>query len=137
MTYGAKIHICRTDWRALWRLVILVAVGFGHSATAETISLRYGQAFSANESVYSLPILVAQREQLFAREGLNVRDALIPGGGAKMRAINPHWLAAKILHACEKRRAELVVPKRARLLFAISQMSPRLGDWLLRRMTSG
>lgn len=60
-----------------------------------------------------------------------------PGGGAKMRAINPHWLAGKILHACEQRRAELVVPKRARLLFAVSQLSPRLGDWLLRRMTSG
>ena len=34
-------------------------------------------------------------------------------------------------------RAELVVPKRARLLFAASQLSPRFGDWLLRRMTSG
>jgi uncharacterized protein len=60
-----------------------------------------------------------------------------PGGGAKMRAINPHWLAQKILRACEQRRAELVVPKRARLLFVISQISPRMGDWLLRRMTSG
>jgi short-subunit dehydrogenase len=60
-----------------------------------------------------------------------------PGGGAKVRAINPHWLAGKILRACEERRAELVVPKRARLLFAASQLSPRFGDWLLRRMTSG
>lgn len=60
-----------------------------------------------------------------------------PGGGAKVRAINPHWLAGKILLACEERQAELVVPKRARLLFAVSQLSPRLGDWLLRRMTSG
>ncbi len=60
-----------------------------------------------------------------------------PGGGAKVRAINPHWLAGKILRACEQRRAELVVPKRARLLFAVSQLSPRFGDWLLRRMTSG
>lgn len=60
-----------------------------------------------------------------------------PGGGAKMRAINPYWLAGRILRACEQRRAELIVPKRARLLFAISQLSPRLGDWLLKRMTSG
>ena len=60
-----------------------------------------------------------------------------PGGGAKVRVINPHWLAGKILDACEERRAELVVPKRARLLFAASQLSPRFGDWLLRRMTSG
>ncbi len=60
-----------------------------------------------------------------------------PGGGAKVSAINPHWLAGKILRACEQRRAELIVPKRARLLFAVTQISPRFGDWLLRRMTSG
>ncbi len=59
-----------------------------------------------------------------------------PGGGAKVRAIDPIWLAEKILHACEQRRAELVVPRRARLLFVISQLSPRLGDWLLRKMTT-
>jgi short-subunit dehydrogenase len=60
-----------------------------------------------------------------------------PGGGAKVGVIDPHWLAGKILRACEKRQAELVVPKRARLLFAASQISPRFGDWLLRQMTSG
>jgi short-subunit dehydrogenase len=60
-----------------------------------------------------------------------------PGGGAKMRAIDPHWLAGKILRACEERRAELVVPPRARLLFVLTQLSARLGDWLLKRMTSG
>ena len=31
--------------------------------------------------------------------------------------------------------AALIVPGRARLLFAISQLSPRLGDWILRRVT--
>jgi short-subunit dehydrogenase len=60
-----------------------------------------------------------------------------PGGGAKVRAIDPHRLAERILRACEERRAELVVPRRAQLLFAVSQLSPRFGDWLLRRMTSG
>jgi len=74
----------------------------------------------------------------YAAQGAEVPAAADqPGGGAKMRAINPHWLADKILLACERRKAELVVPKRARLLFAVSQLSPRLGDWLLRRMTSG
>jgi short-subunit dehydrogenase len=60
-----------------------------------------------------------------------------PAGGAKVRAIDPNLLADKILRACEQRRAELVVPWKARLLFAASQLSPRFGDWLLRRMTSG
>ena len=65
------------------------------------------------------------------------RQPIKPGGGAKVRPFDPHWLAEKILRACEKRRAELVVPWSPRLLFAASQLSPRFGDWLLRRMTSG
>jgi NAD(P)-dependent dehydrogenase (short-subunit alcohol dehydrogenase family) len=56
-----------------------------------------------------------------------------PGGGAKLSAIQPDWLAAKILAACERGQAELVVPNRARWLFALAQLSPRLGDWLLRK----
>jgi short-subunit dehydrogenase len=60
-----------------------------------------------------------------------------PGGGARLRAIDPNWLAEQILEACQARRAELVVPRHARLLFAITQISPRLGDWLLKKMTSG
>jgi uncharacterized protein len=58
-----------------------------------------------------------------------------PGGGAKVRAVDPEWLAGKILQATEQRRAELVVPGKARLLFAISQLLPHFGDWLLRKMT--
>jgi len=64
-------------------------------------------------------------------------EAHRPGGGAKLRQIDPYWLASKILTACEKRRAELVVPWSPRLLFAAAQISPRFGDWLLRRTTSG
>jgi NAD(P)-dependent dehydrogenase (short-subunit alcohol dehydrogenase family) len=58
-----------------------------------------------------------------------------PGGGVKLKGIDPKKLAAQVLRACERRRAELVVPGRARLLFALQQISPRLGDWVLRRMT--
>jgi len=56
-----------------------------------------------------------------------------PGGGAKMRPLDPHKLARQILQTCEKRKAELVRPRRARLLFAAAAVSPRLGDWLLRK----
>jgi short-subunit dehydrogenase len=58
-----------------------------------------------------------------------------PGGGVKLKGIDPNQLAAQILRACERRRPELVVPGRARLLFALQQLSPRLGDWILRKMT--
>jgi short-subunit dehydrogenase len=58
-----------------------------------------------------------------------------PGGGVKLKGIDPAKLAWRILRACERRRPELVVPGKARLLFALQQLSPRLGDWILRRMT--
>jgi short-subunit dehydrogenase len=60
-----------------------------------------------------------------------------PGGGAKVKAIDSEWLAERILRACEHRKAELVVPRTARLLFAVSQLLPTVGDWFLRRFTTG
>ncbi len=60
--------------------------------------------------------------------------AQLPAAGARVAKIRPDWLARKILRGCERNRAELIVPFRARLLFAVAQISPRLGDWLLRRM---
>jgi short-subunit dehydrogenase len=60
-----------------------------------------------------------------------------PGGGARLRTIDSQWLANRVLIACEKRRPELVVPGRARFLFALSQLAPRLGDWLLIKKTRG
>ena len=58
-----------------------------------------------------------------------------PGGGVKLKGIDPAWLAARILSACERRQPELVVPARAKLLFAIAQLWPNLGDWIVTRMT--
>ena len=56
-----------------------------------------------------------------------------PGAGVKLKGIEPQWLAGKIIRCCEKRKSELVVPGYSRILFAISQLSPSLGDFLLRR----
>jgi NAD(P)-dependent dehydrogenase (short-subunit alcohol dehydrogenase family) len=58
-----------------------------------------------------------------------------PGGGVKLTGIPPERLVAKILRYGELRKPELVMPARARLLFAISQLSPSLGDWIIGRMT--
>jgi short-subunit dehydrogenase len=58
-----------------------------------------------------------------------------PGAGVKTKAIPPEELAAKILAACEKRKRELIVPWKARILFTLQQLSPTLGDWLVRKMT--
>jgi uncharacterized protein len=58
-----------------------------------------------------------------------------PGGGVKVNRLDPDRLAQRIVRACERRQAELVVPGRARLLFAISQLWPSLGDWLVGKFT--
>jgi short-subunit dehydrogenase len=74
----------------------------------------------------------------YADQTTNLPDsAQKPGGGAKISAIDPQWLSQQILVACQQRKAELVIPRKARLLFAISQLSPRIGDWIMQRMTSG
>jgi NAD(P)-dependent dehydrogenase (short-subunit alcohol dehydrogenase family) len=58
-----------------------------------------------------------------------------PGAGVQTKAIPPQWLAQAVLRACEHRKPELVVPAKARLLFAIAQLFPRLGDWLVVKNT--
>jgi len=58
-----------------------------------------------------------------------------PGGGVKLKGIDPDWLARRILVACERREVELVIPWGAKLLFAIAQMWPTLGDWIIGRMS--
>jgi NitT/TauT family transport system substrate-binding protein len=65
-------------------LAALVALLLARQSLAETPTLRYGQAFSAVRSIYSLPIFVADREGFFAREGLGFTNILIPGGGENM-----------------------------------------------------
>ena len=56
----------------------------GAAAAEEAIPLRDGQAFSAQRSVFALPIHIAMRRGDFAREGLAFRQFFIPGGGEKM-----------------------------------------------------
>ncbi|MDR3109173.1 MAG: SDR family oxidoreductase, partial [Planctomycetaceae bacterium] len=76
-------------------------------------------------------------ERLYKLEGTDdiPESALAPGAGVKVKRIDPQKLASAILNACEQRRPELVVPWKARLLFAISQLFPSLGDWLVKRNT--
>jgi ABC-type nitrate/sulfonate/bicarbonate transport system substrate-binding protein len=71
------------------RLVVILSwllCVIGHSAaSAQTTPLRYGQAYSAMRSIFSLPVSVAEREGFFRREGLNFRVVVpIPGGSDKM-----------------------------------------------------
>lgn len=59
----------------------LLCILISHGAAAETLTLRYGQAYSAARSIFSLPVAVAEREGFFARAGLKVEILQpIPGG---------------------------------------------------------
>ena len=81
---------------------------------------------------------VARKDQrLYSLEGLEdiPESARCPGAGVKTKAIDPEWLAARVLRACERRQPELVVPAKARILFALSALWPRLGDWIVLRKT--
>ena len=59
-----------------------------------------------------------------------------PGAGAKVKGIDPQVLAEKIIQAEQRRQSELIVPAKSRILFAVAQLSPKAGDWLLRRFNS-
>ena len=63
---------------------LALALSAASAAAADPQALRYGQAFSAERSVFSLPIHIAQRHGQFAREGLAVRQFFIAGGADKM-----------------------------------------------------
>lgn len=70
------------------------AVCLVDAASAQMLSMRYGQDYSAAHSIYSLPVSVAQRAGLFRREGLKVEVIIpIPGGSDKMiTALNDNWI---------------------------------------------
>jgi uncharacterized protein len=78
-----------------------------------------------------------QDARLYPLEGLEdlPETARKPGGGVKTRPIPPQKLARAILRACQRRQPELVMPCRARLLFAIAQLWPSAGDWLVLHKT--
>jgi ABC-type nitrate/sulfonate/bicarbonate transport system substrate-binding protein len=59
----------------------LACISFIPGALGETLNLRYGQAYSAARSIFSLPVTIAEREGFFAREGLSIQVLQpIPGG---------------------------------------------------------
>lgn len=75
--------------------------------------------------------------RLYPLEGLEdlPERARRPGAGVKVGTIRPEKLARAILRACRRRKPELVVPGKARLLFALSQLWPSLGDRIVRWKT--
>lgn len=108
---------------------------FPLTAYAQQLRLELGP-----QGIHTLlvcPGPIARKEESGPRyEADGVPDAAhLPGGGARLRALDPDQLAARILEACERRRLEIVIPKRSRILLVLNQISARWGDWLLSRTT--
>ena len=112
------------------------ATKFAVAAYSQQLRLELGQ-----EGLHVLlvcPGPIARKDpRLYPLEGLEdvPERARRPGAGVQVKAIPPEWLAQAILRACERRRPELVIPGKARWLFALSQLWPGLGDWIVLRRT--
>jgi len=63
---------------------ILMALSLALSASAQNITLRYGQIPSSIKTVSALQFHLAQRKGLFAREGISLEMIPIDGGAANM-----------------------------------------------------
>ena len=81
------------------------------------------------------PIARDETRQYVPADSSLPNSAKGPGGGAKVARLVPERVATAILHAAERGRPELILPGKAWLLFVLAQISPRLGDWIVRRMT--
>jgi NAD(P)-dependent dehydrogenase (short-subunit alcohol dehydrogenase family) len=109
-----------------------------HAVAAYSQQLRLELGPSGLHVLLVCPGPIARSDaRLYPLEGLEdiPERARQPGGGVRTSAIDPRRLGELILRACEKRKPELIVPGRARLLFAIAQLFPRLGDWLVLKFT--
>jgi ABC-type nitrate/sulfonate/bicarbonate transport system substrate-binding protein len=61
--------------------LVIANLSLASPASAEPITLRYGQAYSASRSIFALPVAVAEREGFFSREGLDLKVLIpVPGG---------------------------------------------------------
>lgn len=112
------------------------ATKFAVAAYSQQLRLELGP--QGLHTLLVCPGPVARKDErlypLAGTEGIP-ESALRPGAGVKTSRIAPERLAAKILRCCELRRPELVVPGKARILFALSQLWPSLGDWIVLRKT--
>ena len=59
-----------------------------------------------------------------------------PGGGTRVKGLEPERVARAILSCVQKRRIDVVLPSYMRLLIALGHAWPALGDWLLLKFTS-
>ena len=67
-------------------IAALIYLSACQAAAGQGLTLRYAQAYSALRSIFALPLLVAEREGYFVREGLSFSMLPVPGGGERLVA---------------------------------------------------
>ena len=130
---GYLVNIGSLSAKTPWPLVAPYTVG-KHALAAYTGQLRLeGPAGVHYLLVCPGPIATEEdRRDRYDTKNLSAQ-ASQPGAGAPLKAIDPNRLARQIIRACEKRKLELVVPAKSKLLFAITQLFPNVGYWFLNR----
>jgi ABC-type nitrate/sulfonate/bicarbonate transport system substrate-binding protein len=78
-------------------IAVPLCICISQSAAAQAIPLRYAQAYSSLQTIFALPLLVAERNGYFVREGLDFSMLPVSGGGPRLVAAL-HEGAADIAH---------------------------------------
>jgi NAD(P)-dependent dehydrogenase (short-subunit alcohol dehydrogenase family) len=144
---SAVLDVTPDELQALWEINVLATVHMTRACASHLLQSKgpYTQQLRLEMSRLGVHVMLVcpgpiSREDEAPRYGERAgvpSAAHRPAGGAKLRRLDPHRLARDILYACERRRPEVVRPRTARLLFVAAAVSPRLGDWLVRRFTVG
>jgi short-subunit dehydrogenase len=71
--------------------------------------------------------------EVISNRGLDAEQASKPGGGAKVKLLDPERLSHTILDGILSRKCEMVLPAKARYLAAMTALWPSLADRILRR----
>ena len=72
-------------------------------------------------------------QKLLEQRGLANASETAPGGGVKLKTIDPIILCQTILDAAHRRKKELVHPIKAAWLAAINDLWPSFADWILKK----
>jgi NAD(P)-dependent dehydrogenase (short-subunit alcohol dehydrogenase family) len=131
---GHVVNICSLSAKtASPYLGAYAASKFPLVAYSQQLRLEYAAAGLHSLLVCPGPIR-RKVARLYPLEGMeNIpRRAREPGAGVHLQPILAEKVARGILHACQHRQAELIIPGRARFLFALAQIWPKLGDWIVR-----
>ncbi|MDO4583803.1 MAG: SDR family NAD(P)-dependent oxidoreductase [Planctomycetia bacterium] len=109
---------------------------FAVAAYSQQLRLELGERGLKTLLVCPGPI-ARETQRLYPLEGLEdlPPKAREPGAGVRVGKIPPRKLVQAILRAAARGDAELVMPWKAKILFAICQLWPRWGDWLILKNT--